>query len=214
VRFIASIFFVFLFLPLLSHGQSSASAVRIGFYGPAVSSGGFIIGYRWEKVIDERFHVGFEGNWFNKSYVDKDLAKGFDDVFGVQGEVNELRAKTNLHAFPMQAVMEATFPINPAIRAFVNAGFGLDFLLLYYRDYDDPKQDRVRGAVDYSWRLGAGILYPLGRRSDFLAELAYHSSKPSWEYTVYDAASKKTRVFERIYDMSGLMLRIGVRFFY
>ncbi len=43
-------------------------------------------------------------------------------------------------------------------------------------------------------------------------ELAYHSSSPSWQYSVND--NGRTRVFERSYDMSGLLARIGLRFYF
>jgi len=39
-----------------------------------------------------------------------------------------------------------------------------------------------------------------------------HNSAPSWEFEVDTPAGKRT--FERVFDMSGVMARIGVRFFY
>jgi hypothetical protein len=45
-------------------------------------------------------------------------------------------------------------------------------------------------------------------QSEVLAEVGYHYSKPSYEY------EDNNRTFTREYDMSGILTRVGVRFFF
>ena len=104
--------------------------------------------------------------------------------------------------------------IAPRTRAFFTGSAGMEVLLIFYRNYQNPQDDEFKGAFDFSWRLGGGIAYELGRRSDVFVELTYHYSKPSYEYEVRDNLSGKTRIFERSFDMSGIMMRVGFRFFF
>ena len=60
----------------------------------------------------------------------------------------------------------------------------------------------------------AGISYEIGRRSDLFFELAYHNSAPSWQFNVKDASTGRTKVFERKFDMSGMLMRVGVKFYF
>ena len=104
------------------------------------------------------------------------------------------------------------WPIALRTRAFVTAGVGLDILLIFYRNSVNPDNNEFQGAFDFAWRLGGGIMYELGKRSDAFFELSYHHSQPSWEYEVKDAG--RTRILERRFDMSGLLMRVGFRFYF
>ena len=54
----------------------------------------------------------------------------------------------------------------------------------------------------------------LGRRSDIFGELSYHASQPGWQYEAYDPVTNRKETFERSFDMSGMMFRVGIRFYY
>ncbi|MBI2418279.1 MAG: outer membrane beta-barrel protein [Ignavibacteriales bacterium] len=199
--------------------QHTNSALRLGYFSPKVTDGGFILGYQWDRIVDENFNVGFEMDWFKKTYIDEAYVNElntFNSSSGQIGELNELRAKTNLHDFPMMFTMNITFPLENKLKVFAEGGLGLDFLFVYYRSYQSPDDDNLKVAADFSWRLGAGLSYPIGRRSDVMFSLNYHSSEPSWEYEVTDNTrpGSQKRVFVRSYDMSGFMARVGFRFFY
>jgi len=86
-------------------------------------------------------------------------------------------------------------------------------LLIYYRNYDNPNNDEFKGAYDFAWKLGGGIAYEIGARSDALFEIGYGNSQPGWRYEVKDPITGRTRIFERKFDMSGIMLRVGFRFY-
>ena len=206
---------VLMLLPMITFAQHKIGAVKAGIYTPSATNNGFIIGYEGGWYIDDNFMVGFSADWFNKNYVDKRLVSQFNDFFGpINSELNELRAKTNLHSIPLMVTINAGREIAPRTRAYFTAGAGLDILLIFYRNYEKPENDEFQGAFDFAWRLGGGISYEIGRRSDVLFELAYHGSKPSWEYEVQDKTTGRKKVFERSFDMNGVMMRAGFRFYF
>ena len=206
------IIFLLLF-PIIINAQSHFGTIKAGIFGPSATETGFILGYEGGWSIDESVTIGWSVDWFNKNYVDKNLVSQLNEFYGpINSSLNELRAKTNLHSIPAMANIEVSWPVAHRTRLFFAGSAGLEVLLIFYRDFDDPDNTNFKGAFDFNWRLGGGILYELGRRSDAFFELTYHSSKPAWQYSVDDNGRKK--VFERSFDMSGLMARVGVRFYF
>lgn len=208
---------IILILLLLScvpvFAQKGASAIKLGLFSPSATQTGFIIGYEWGRYIDEALNVGWSIDWFNKTYTDERLVGQFNDFAGVHGTINELRAQTTIHDFPLMFNITGKFPTGPRAQVFFTGGIGGELMLINYRQYDNPDESETKGAFDFNWRIGAGMLYELGRRSDIFGELSYHSSQPSWQYEAKGSDGRK-RIFERKYDMSGVMLRAGIRFYY
>ena len=208
---------VFIFcviLPLLLSAQSKFSSVKLGMFTPGATETGFIIGYEGGWYVDDNFLVGYSADWFNKNYIDQKFISQINDIYGPNSSLNELRAKTNLHSIPVMGSISGNWPIAPRTRAFLTGAAGLEVLLIFYRDYTNPNDNKFQGAFDFCWRLGFGIMYELGRRSDAIAEIAYHSSTPSWQYEVREPITGIKHTFERRYDMSGVMLRVGFRFYF
>lgn len=203
-----------LFICTQSYSQLNSASIKLGLFNPTATDNGFIIGYEGGKIIDERLIFGWSIDWFHASYVDKKLVSEFNQVDEVGiGELNELRAKTNLHEFPILLNFRGEFPIAPLTRFYASGGVGVEFLLINYRNFKNPSDDEFKAAFDFSWRLGIGVLYRIGSRSEVLAQIDYHSSEPSWEYEVNDPNFGK-KIFERSFDMSGIMARAGLRFFF
>jgi hypothetical protein len=196
-----------------SYAQYGTSAIKLGFFSPSAAQGGFIIGYEGGKEMDEYFFLGWSIDWFRKSYTDRKLVDDFNNIVGSVGETNELRAKTNIHDFPLMVSVAGRFPVAPRTIFYVNGGIGAELLYVNYRNFNNPDQDESKVAFDFNWRLGIGTAYELGTRSEIFGEITYHNASPSWEFEV-DTPSGGKRTFERIYDMSGVMGRIGLRFYY
>jgi len=202
-----------LFIPFLLNAQTRIGTVKAGIFGPSATESGFILGYQGGWRIDNNVSIGWSVDWFNKNYVDKNFVSQLNDFYGpINGTLNEIRAKTNLHSIPLMGVIEGYLPVANRTKIYFTGSAGLEVLLIFYRKYDNPDDSTVKGAYDFCWRLGTGIIYELGARSDAMFELTYHSSKPGWQYSVND--NGRTRVFERSYDMSGLMARFGIRFYF
>ncbi len=205
----------FFLITTLTFGQYNSGAIKFGVQIPQVTDAGFVLGYQWERSIDKNFDIGWEVDWFHKTYTDENFVSELNDFNGNIGTTNELLAKTTLYDFPAHFTMEANFPIPESkLRVFGSVGLGFDLLFISYKDYSNPDDGNTKAAMDFSWRAGAGVIYPLGTNSELLFELNYHSSEPSWQYEVHDDRTGRTRTFERSYDMRGLMARVGVRFYY
>ncbi len=205
---------IVLFLPSFLLAQSHVSTIKFGLFDPSATDAGFVIGYEGGKYIDDNFSYGWSADWFYKGYVDQNLVTQFNDFYGPNSSLNELRAKTNLHAIPIMGNITASWPVAAKTRAYVTGGIGVEVLLIFYRNYENPGNNDFHGAFDLAWRIGGGVAYELGRRSDLLLELAYNNSEPSWQYDVKDPATGRTKVFERRFNMSGIMMRMGVRFYF
>lgn len=204
---------ILLLLPVISFAQYKMGTVKLGMYDPSATGSGFIIGYEGGNYIDESFNYGWSVDWFHKKYTDQKLVREFNDEFGfIHSELNELRARTNLHDIPIMFNITGRFPVAPRMDFYLTGAAGVEVMLIFYRSFQNPEDDNFKSAFDFTWRLGAGVSYQIGHRSEFLAELGYHSAEPSWTYEVED--NGRTRVFERSYDMSGIMMRVGFRFFY
>ncbi len=194
--------------------QNKTGTIKLGVFNPSATDAGFIIGYETGWFIDNTFTAGLSVDWFNKNYVDRNLVSEFDNFFGPNSSLNQLRAKTNLHAIPLMGNITGSWPIAPRAKAYLTGAVGLEVLLIFYRNYDNPDNNEFQGAVDFAWKIGGGVSYELGERSDGIIEIAYNNSEPSRQFDVRDAATGKFKVFERRFDMSGIMMRLGFRFYF
>jgi opacity protein-like surface antigen len=193
-------------------GQSRQTAVKIGYNNPSATDGGFLLGIETGKGIDEVLDVGFSLDWFHRKYVDKNLVTQLNELYGVNVEENEIRASTTLNSLPIMLSLSAHIPIDQPVDLYLTGALGGDFLLVSYRNFQNPENDEFEFAFDFSWQIGAGASYALGSRSNVFFELDYHSSEPSWEYDTESNGVKK--IIERKFDMSGIQAKIGLRFYY
>jgi opacity protein-like surface antigen len=208
-------FFLLIFIPVSIYAQRGTGAIKLGHFSPSVTEGGFIIGFEGGRAVDRNLNIGVSLDWFHKNYVDKQLVQNLDDIYGIGGgSINELRAQTNLNDLPLMLNITANFPMAPLVSFFATGGVGAEILLINYSNFDNPDQDEFQSAFDFDWTVGAGIAYELGPRSDIFGELSYHAAQPSWQYETFDPVSNRKRTFERSFDMSGMMFRIGIRFYY
>lgn len=211
---------LFIALLLLSNGflfsQDHSSAVKFGFFSPGATESGFIIGYEGRYVIDEFVRTGWSVDWFRKKYVDQNYVNDINSQYGegISSTLNELRATTNLHEIPILFNITLEKELEDRFKIYGTGSFGAEFLLIFYRNFLNPDNDELRAAVDFSWRLSAGFAYEIGERSDIFAEFSYHSSEPSWTYEVDDPDLGQKRTFERKFDMSGIIMRLGIRFYH
>lgn len=194
-------------------GQFRQTAVKLGYYSPSVTEGGFLLGVETGKGIDEVLDVGFSLDWFHKEYVDKNLLNDLGDIYGdIDVREYEILASTTLNSFPLMLSLSAHIPIDQPIDLYLTGALGGDCLIITYRNFQNPESDEIEFAFDFSWRLGAGASYALGSRSNIFMEVDYHNSEPSWEYNTEHNGIKK--IIERKYDMSGVQAKIGLRFYY
>ena len=209
---------ILIFVVILSanvFAQRRTASVKLGHFNPSAAEGGFIIGFEGGRAVDQNFGFGWSADWFHKSYTDKKLIDDFNNYGDlIDGSINELRAETNLHDFSLMVTMIGKFPVAPFTKVFFTGGLGAEVLIISYNNFENTDESDLHAAFDFNWRIGTGVLYEVGRFTDFFFELTYHSSQPSWGYEVEDRSRNFKRTFERSFDMSGFMARVGVKFYY
>lgn len=195
--------------------QVNTAAIGLGIFSPSSSGGGFIIGYEGSHYFDKNISFGWSLDWYHKNYIDKNLVNDLNqqDPPPGGGQTNELIATTNLHDFPIMIHISGKTLVAPYTQVYLTGGIGAEMLLINYNDYQDPTKSEFQTAFDFNWRIGFGGIYELSKQTDVFAELAYHSSSPSWTYQTQNSLGVK-RTFERVFDMSGVMFRVGFRFYY
>lgn len=195
------------------YAQVNTAAFKLGIFSPSSSGGGFIIGYEGSHYFDKNISFGWSLDWYHKNYVDKSIVDIPDPGPIGGGQVIELNSKTNLHDLPIMIHLNGKTLVAPYTQVYLTAGIGAEILFINYNDYVDPSKDEFQTAYDLNWRIGIGGIYEISKQTDVFAELAYHSSAPSWTYETTDASGVK-RTLERVFDMSGAMFRVGFRFYY
>lgn len=208
----------FLLLVLFSvnlSAQWGSAAVKLGYFNPSAAESGFMLGFEGGSFVDKYLSVNWSIDWYHKDYVDKKFVSDLNQYYGgTLGTLNELRAQTNIHDFPLMASLTARFPIAPRVDLYATGGVGAEVLFINFRDFQNPEQDEFETAFDFNWRVGFGASLITGPRSEVFGEIGYHYSMPSSTYEVESTGGLPPRTFERVYDMSGFMARLGFRFFY
>jgi len=202
-----------LFISVNTFAQNGAAAIKLGTFNPGATDAGFIIGYEGGQFIDQNFNFGWSIDWFHIKYVDRNLASSLNEIYGLHGNINELRARTNLHDVPVMINVTVKHFVARKTKIYLSGGIGAEVLIIDYRNFENPDNSELKFAFDFNWRVGIGAAYNIGPRSEILVEMTYHNSEPSWTYEV-DTQPVGKRTFERVYDMSGLMFRAGFRFYY
>jgi hypothetical protein len=194
--------------------QWNTGAVKLGYFNPSATEGGFIIGFEGGRHFDKYMSWTWSADWFHRNYVDKKLVSELNQFYpGTNGELNELRASTNIHDFPVMLGLSARFPISSRAQFYTTGAIGAEMLIINYRNFQNPTNDEFETAFDFNWRIGVGAAFAISPRSEFFGEITYHESHPSWTYDDEEFYYPNS-VLERSYDMSGIMTRIGIRFFY
>ena len=204
----------FLLVSVNSFSQWSTGAVKLGYFNPSATDGGFIIGFEGGRHFDKYMSWNWSIDWFHSNYIDKRLVSELNQFYpGTVGEINELRASTNIHDFPLMLGLTARFPLNNRAQFYATGSIGAEMLIINYRNFQNPSEDEFETAFDFNWRVGVGAAFAISPRSEFFGEISYHDSHPGWTYEDNQNYYPNS-VLERSYNMSGFITRVGIRFFY
>jgi hypothetical protein len=211
-----NLFFILLTFAVSTLAQQNANIIKIGMFDPQATSTGFIIGYEKLYPIDEHLETGWSIDWFHKNYVDQKYVAEINREYqgNINSQLNELRATTNLHEIPVLFNVNYIHPVRENISAYLEGSLGGELMFIFYRNFINPDNDELKATIDFSWRITAGASLAIGSRSSLIGEVSYHSSKPSWTYKVKDPTTGAEKTFERSFDMSGILIRLGVKFYY
>lgn len=209
------LFILFCSLPILTLAQRHSAAISFGHFNPSATEGGFQLGYKGEKFVDRNLSLGWGVSWFHKNFVDEVLLDQVVNYYGVvDAQISEQLSTTNLHSIPLMASATAYIPLFPVVSLYITGSAGAEALLIFYKNLENEDQNEFKSAWDFSWQLGTGLAYKIGNRSDIYGEISYHNSNPNWNYTITDPESGDTRHLEQSFDMSGVALKFGFKFFW
>ncbi|HQO09594.1 MAG TPA: outer membrane beta-barrel protein [Clostridiales bacterium] len=195
------------------YGQQKIGSIKAGMFFPQACDGGFDLGVEYGLHIDTNLDVSLSLDWFKKEFEDKDAKGEYEEIPGLSADDLVKLSKTTIYDFPLMVAVTAKFPFNDKIKWFATGALGAEMLYASYNTYNqDDISEESELAFDFNWRLGGGAIYNLGQRSEVFGEIAYHYSKPSYDYE--DDIGGTSMTVEREYDMSGILSRLGVRFFF
>jgi hypothetical protein len=194
-------------------GQQKIGAIKAGMMFPQACEGGFDLGIEYGLHIDTNLDVSLSLDWFKKEFEDKDAKGEYEEIPGLTADQLVKLSETTIYDFPLMVAVTAKFPFTDKVKWFATGALGAEMLYASYNTFDgDEMDEKSELAFDFNWRLGGGAIYNLGQRSEVFGEIAYHYSKPSYEYE--DEIGGTEYTLEREYDMSGILSRVGVRFFF
>ena len=122
------LFLMLLQVPLFA--QWNTSAIKLGAFSPSSAGTGFIVGYEGSHFFDPQFSFGWSIDWYHSNYTDAKVVNDANTIIWTSGNTNELRARTNLHDFPVMAIGTVRFPVTPLSDVYVFGGLGAEALLL------------------------------------------------------------------------------------
>ena len=196
---------VFMAVPLF--GQGSFTDFHIGFLFPADAKTGLIGGIYTGRMVDEAVGFGIELDFYRKTYTE-------DTEFpaGTSGQVEETRIIPDVEnattMLPLLFKLNFAVPVAEKLAVRVNGGVGYEIMWNSVKQYSEHIDD-TKFYHGFAWMIGAGLSIPLSRASDIFIEADYHGSSPSrGEGETEEGAPIRTEV-----DMSGMLLRVGLRLF-
>ena len=187
-------------------GQHTMFEIEGGALFPQDTETGTIIGLSVGRMVDENLGWAFEAQYFWRTFTKEYTVSESGGATQQATIVTEIENSTKM--LPIMGKIIYLSQIAPSLDIRISGGLGYAFLWNTEANY-------VIGAEDsdsYSglaWEIGAGISLPISRAADFFGEINYFYRIPSTDAgTTVDGLPQRTEI-----DMSGLLLRIGVRLY-
>ena len=197
---------IVLFTACSVYGQNGIFELKGGALFPQGTETGIIIGLGYGRMLDENIGWTFEADYFWRTYTKETTVK-IDPGMATETTIaTEIENSTKM--LPVMAQLIYLTKIAPNLDLRLSAGLGYAFLRNTEANYliDVEKSNFYSG---FAWQIGGGISIPISRTADFYGELNYFSSNPSKD--AGETASGLPQYTE--IDMSGLMVRVGVRIY-
>jgi hypothetical protein len=180
-------------------GQHTMFEIEGGALFPQDTETGTIIGLSAGRMADENFGWAFEAQYFWRTYT-KEYATQQETI------VTEIENSTKM--LPVMGKIIYLSQIAPSLDLRISGGIGYAFLWNREANYLVGKEES-NSFSGFAWEIGAGISLPISRAADFFGEVNYFYSTPSREEDrTIEGLPQRTEI-----DMSGILLRIGVRLY-
>jgi hypothetical protein len=187
-------------------GQHTIFEVEGGALFPKDTETGTIIGVTGGRMVDENLGWAFEAQYFWRTFTKEYTVSETGGATQQETIVTEIENSTKM--LPIMGKIIYLSQIAPSLDIRISGGIGYAFLWNTEANYVEGIEES-NSFSGFAWQLGAGISLPISRAADFFGEMVYFNSKPSRDAgTTQAGLPQRTEI-----DMSGLLLRIGVRFY-
>jgi len=179
--------------------QHTMFEIEGGALFPQDTETGTIIGLTVGRMADENLGWAFEAQYFWRTYTQEYATQQ-------QTIVTEIENSTKM--LPVMGKIIYLSQIAPSLALRISGGIGYAFLWNKEANYLEGKEES-NSFSGLAWEIGAGISLPISRAADFFGEINYFYSIPSRkEDRTIEGLPQRTEI-----DMSGILLRIGVRLY-
>jgi len=180
-------------------GQHTMFEMEGGALFPQDTETGTIIGLSIGRMADENLAWAFEAQYFWRTYTQEYTTQ-------TQTIVTEIENSTKM--LPIMGKIIYLTQIAPSLDLRLSGGIGYAFLWNKEANYVIGEEES-NSFSGFAWEVGAGISIPISRAADFFGELNYFYSTPSRDAgKTVEGLPQRTEI-----DMSGLLLRVGVRIY-
>ena len=187
-------------------GQHTMFEIEGGALFPQDTETGTIIGLSVGRMADENLGWAFEAQYFWRTFTKEYTVSESGGATQQETIVTEIENSTKM--LPIMGKIIYLSQIAPSLDIRISGGIGYAFLWNTEANYVIGVEDSDSYS-GFAWEIGAGISLPISRAADFFGEINYFYSTPSKDAgTTVDGLPQRTEI-----DMSGLLLRVGVRLY-
>lgn len=179
--------------------------VRVAFLSPKDAKSGFSIGASLGAEVDEAVSIGLAADFFRRHYVKTSEVATKDYESGVSETTVQKEVEYNTTIVPLLAELLVKMRASRVHAYLLRGGLGYELLWNKEQNFEQNVSER-RFYSGFTWQIGGGILYRLGRRSDITAELFYSSAEVGRNRTKTPAGLP---VWDQV-DLSGIGGRVTI----
>ncbi|OQX95723.1 hypothetical protein B6I21_03970 [candidate division KSB1 bacterium 4572_119] len=193
-------------IPQVQAQAPSATTLKVGYFNPKGAKAGFLFGGSYSWVVDESVDFGIAVDYFRKNYTQETtIAQTVNQDGTVENEIaTEAEFTTNI--LPIYGVINVKFPAGTYLDYFASGGLGYAMLFSSEETFIEGGSKNNRFYSGLKWLVTGGIMYRVGSRSSFLAEVFYDGTKVSRDKKNEEGAPTRYEV-----DLSGIGFRVGIR---
>jgi hypothetical protein len=199
----------FIFLMICTTGamsQHTIIEIEAGALFPQDTETGTIIGLSAGRMVDENIGWAFEVQYFWRTFTKEYTVSETGGATQQETIVTEIENSTKM--LPVMGKIVYLSQIAPSLDIRITGGIGYAFLWNTEANYVIGVEDS-KSFSGFAWQIGGGLSLPVSRAADFFGEFEYFYSKPSRDAgTTQAGLPQRTEI-----DMSGLLIRVGVRLY-
>lgn len=184
----------------------STTILKAGYFNPKSSKNGFIFGAGYSWIVDESVDIGVAVDYFRKNYTEETQIAQSVSVSGTVEDEIRTDAEFTTNILPIYGVLNVKFPAGTYLDYFLSGGLGYEMLFSKEQSFGENSKSTSRFYSGFKWIVSGGVMYRVGSRSSFLAEVFYDGTKVSRDKKDEVGAPVRYEV-----DLSGIGFRVGIR---